>query len=128
MQRTKGMRESKRRYPIGAELINPNETHFRVWAPKARTISVVFMEQEQEQELRVEDGGYFSGSAHCGAGARYKFRVDGGEAFPDPASRSQPDGPHGASCVIDPFAFPWTDQHWPGMKLAGQIIYEFHVC
>ena len=26
----------ERRYPIGAEIIGENETHFRVWAPKAR--------------------------------------------------------------------------------------------
>jgi maltooligosyltrehalose trehalohydrolase len=119
------MMESRRRYPIGAELIAPNETHFRVWAPKARTISVVI--DRGKQELRAEEDGYFSGSAQCGAGARYKFCIDGGEAFPDPASRFQPDGPHGASCVIDPFAFRWTDQDWPGMKLTDQVLYEFHV-
>ena len=31
----------KRRYPIGAELVDENETHFRVWAPKAQRVDVV---------------------------------------------------------------------------------------
>ena len=35
------MSDVKRRYPIGAELIGENQTHFRVWAPKAREIDVV---------------------------------------------------------------------------------------
>jgi maltooligosyltrehalose trehalohydrolase len=78
--------------------------------------------------LTAEDGGYFAGSVDCGAGARYKFRINQGKSFyPDPASRFQPDGPHGSSCVVDPFAFKWKDAHWRGMELAGQIIYEFHV-
>jgi hypothetical protein len=28
------MSQAERRYPIGAELIGENQTHFRVWAPK----------------------------------------------------------------------------------------------
>ena len=31
----------KRRYPIGAEVIDGNQTDFRVWAPKARELDVV---------------------------------------------------------------------------------------
>ncbi|MBV9009654.1 MAG: malto-oligosyltrehalose trehalohydrolase [Verrucomicrobia bacterium] len=119
------MTERRRRYPIGAELIAPNETHFRVWAPKLRTLEVVI--GTEVHPLAREEAGYFSCAVKCGADARYKFRVNGGDAFPDPASRYQPDGPHGASCVVDPFAFRWTDESWPGIQLPGQIIYEFHV-
>jgi 1,4-alpha-glucan branching enzyme len=36
------LQQAKRRYPIGAELIGENQTHFRVWAPKAREVDVVF--------------------------------------------------------------------------------------
>src|SRR5882724_6097036 len=46
--------------------------------------------------LTAESGGYFSGAANAGSGACYRFRVNGAENFyPDPASRFQPDGPHG---------------------------------
>jgi maltooligosyltrehalose trehalohydrolase len=121
---------NKRRYPIGAEIIGQNETHFRVWAPKAKALDVVLDPDSSPkfQPLTREEGGYFAGSVECGAGAHYKFRIDRGEtSYPDPASRFQPDGPHGNSCVVDPFAFKWKDSNWPGVKLPGQIIYEFHV-
>jgi len=37
------MTEAKinRRYPIGAELIGDGQTHFRVWAPKAKQLEVM---------------------------------------------------------------------------------------
>src|SRR5947207_15455343 len=115
----------QRRYPIGAEIIGENETHFRVWAPKAKGLAVV--SDNKTYPLTSEAGGYFAGSAHCGAGERYKLQIGDGAAFPDPASRFQPEGPHGPSCVVDPFSFQWTDTTWRGVKLAGQIIYELHI-
>jgi len=53
--------------------------------------------------------------------------LDGGDAFPDPASRFQPQGPHGPSRVVDPAPFPWTDAGWRGIGPDGQVIYELHV-
>src|SRR4029078_5261805 len=61
------------------------------------------------------------------AGSRYWFRLDGKETFPDPASRFQPDGPHGPSQVVDPHAFRWTDDEGAGVDLPGQVMYEMHV-
>ena len=124
----------QRRYPIGAEIISKNETHFRVWAPKANMLDVV-LEPSSERSvertfhpLTQERDGYFSGTVTCGVGARYRLRLNRSEKFhPDPASRFQPNGPHGSSYVVDPFAFKWTDANWRGVKLAGQVIYEFHV-
>ena len=52
-----------------------------------------------------------------GHGARYRFRLDGGDAFPDPASRFQPEGPHGPSQVVDPTRFRWTDAAWQGADI-----------
>ena len=125
---------STRRYPIGAELIGESKTHFRVWAPKAQHVELVLEESTAKNAkrtfhpLEAEQGGYFSGVANVGAGACYRFRVNKAEHFhPDPASRFQPEGPHGSSCVIDPTTFKWTDSEWPGVKLKGQIIYEMHV-
>ena len=124
----------QRRYPIGAEIISKNETHFRVWAPKANTLDVVLEPSSERSAERTfhpltqERDGYFSGTVTCGVGARYRLRLNRSEKFhPDPASRFQPDGPHGSSYVVDPFAFKWTDANWRGVKLAGQVIYEFHV-
>jgi maltooligosyltrehalose trehalohydrolase len=126
------MSHPKRHYPIGAELIGPDQTHFRVWAPKAQQVDVVLHDKAATDSdqifhaLAPEKGGYFSGTANAGAGASYRFRVND-RFYPDPASRFQPDGPHGASCIVDPAGFRWTDSHWPGITLRGQIIYEMHV-
>jgi maltooligosyltrehalose trehalohydrolase len=122
----------KRRYPIGAEPIGPDQTHFRVWAPKARQVDLVLEENAVKDSrqtfhaLAPEKGGYFCGSVDAGAGACYRFRVND-RLYPDPASRFQPDGPHGPSCIIDPALFRWTDSRWPGIALKGQIIYEMHI-
>src|SRR5713101_2528260 len=126
---------AKRRYPIGAELIGADETHFRVWAPKAKHVDLVIEENAAKNAKRTfhplepEEDGYFSGAARVGAGACYRFRVDNNpENFhPDPASRFQPDGPHGSSCVVDPMEFQWTDAQWPGVKMKGQVVYEMHI-
>ena len=124
----------QRRYPIGAELIGDGRTHFRVWAPKAKRLDVV-LESSPENEaertfhpLAAESGGYFSAVIAADAGAFYRFRVNEAESFhPDPASRSQPQGPHRSSCVVDPARFRWSDQQWKGLRMPGQIIYEMHV-
>jgi maltooligosyltrehalose trehalohydrolase len=58
----------------------------------------------------------------------YRFSLDGSDRLlPDPASRFQPEGPHGPSRIIDPGGFPWTDHDWKGVRLEGQVIYEMHI-
>ena len=124
---------TSRRYPIGAELIGQNQTHFRVWAPKAQDVDVVLEESAKKDAERTfhplerEEDGYFSGVANAAAGALYRFRVNKAEHFhPDPASRFQPHGPHGSSCVVDPTQFAWTDSKWRGVNMKGHVIYEMH--
>src|SRR5205823_1067699 len=74
-----------------------------------------------------EENGYFSGHvSKAGPGMLYKFGVGSG-SFPDPASRFQPEGPHGPSQIVDPRGFQWTDQQWQGVTREGQVIYELHV-
>jgi maltooligosyltrehalose trehalohydrolase len=129
------MSSVKRRYQIGAEVIGENQTHFRLWAPKAREVDVVVEEGPDSKRtfhsLTTEADGYFSGGVNVGAGTRYRFRLNRGQnCYPDPASRFQPDGPHGPSCIINPRQFQWTDSQWLGPAVAGlkgQIIYEMHV-
>jgi len=78
--------------------------------------------------LDREEGGYHAGwAAGLGAGTRYRFRVDGRGPFPDPASRCQPEGPHGPSEVVDPESFAWSDAAWKGAGSAKQVIYEVHL-
>src|SRR4051794_11149743 len=122
---------SERKYPIGAEARAGAGTHFRVWAPKRRRVEVV-LEHDRGRvavELDAEAGGYFARLVpEARAGTHYRFRLDGDASlYPDPASRFQPEGPHGPSQVIDPTAFRWTDNGWRGVGLKGQVLYEFHV-
>ncbi|HEY7288960.1 MAG TPA: malto-oligosyltrehalose trehalohydrolase [Vicinamibacterales bacterium] len=115
-----------RRLPIGSEYQRNDTTHFRVWAPAAQAVEVAF-EDGRLVPLQPEKGGYFSGLAASQPGDRYRFRLDGDRAYPDPASRYQPDGPHGPSEIVDPSAFSWTDQAWRGASLKGQVLYELHI-
>src|SRR5512132_3296825 len=129
---TREIRQVQRRYPIGAELIGPDQAHFRVWAPKFGRVDLVLEDSAAKnqsqtfQALEADENGYFSGAAKAGAGDRYRFRVNN-NFYPDPASRFQPDGPHGSSCIVDPTRFQWSDAEWPRLKLKGQIFYEMHI-
>jgi maltooligosyltrehalose trehalohydrolase len=100
--------------------------HFRVWAPRVPRVEVEL--GDQRIRLDPEPQGYHAGLVRAaGAGMRYAYRLDGGAAYPDPASRFQPAGPHGPSEVIDPRAFPWSDGRWPGVPRQGQVVYEMHI-
>lgn len=120
-----------RRVPIGAE-VQASGVDFRVWAPDRRTVHVAPFSgcmAGSRIPLQPETGGYFSTFvAGVVDGDRYGYSLDGDErVFPDPASRFQPDGPHGSSQVVDPGVFTWSDSTWPGAEMAGQVLYELHV-
>src|SRR4051812_11227736 len=114
----------RRRFPIGAEPVDSRTTHVRLWAPRPRLVEVITA-GGRRTALAPEDRGYVSATIEAQAGDRYQFRVDGGEKlYPDPASRFQPEGPHGPSQIVDPTVFPWTDAAWPGVRADGQVVYE----
>jgi maltooligosyltrehalose trehalohydrolase len=116
----------KRRLPVGAE-VAAEGVDFRVWAPRRSRVEVV-LDGGVVETLEPEPGGYFRGLIeNAGAGSRYRFRLDGGVTVPDPASRFQPDGPHGPSEVIDPATFEWSDAGWRGALMTNAIMYELHV-
>ena len=123
--------DARRRYSIGAETLPGDGVHFRVWAPARREVAVAV--DGGTVALAREGGsdaaGYFSGIApRAHAGARYSFRLDGDDkAYPDPASRFQPEGPHGPSEVVDARGFAWTDPDWRGVPPDRRVIYEMHV-
>ena len=120
---------TKRRWPIGADLIGTNRTHFRVWAPQCRGIElVVEAPTALPVPLQAEGNGYFSTSLDLGADALYRYRLDDSNILcPDPCSRYQPQGPFGPSQVIDPALFRWSDSGWSGVQPQGCVIYEMHV-
>jgi len=111
---------------IGAAPGRDGATVFRVWAPTAERVRVV-VEGVGERDLEAEARGYWSLEAEdAPAGTRYAFRIDDGEARPDPASRSQPDGVHGLSEVVAS-DFEWTDAGFRNPSLDRHVLYELHV-
>jgi maltooligosyltrehalose trehalohydrolase len=77
--------------------------------------------------MRAAGRGWWELDAAAAAGADYGFRLDGGDPLPDPRSRSQPNGVHGLSRLVDHSAFRWTDAGWRGLPLAGAVLYELHI-
>ncbi|HEX6911497.1 MAG TPA: malto-oligosyltrehalose trehalohydrolase [Longimicrobium sp.] len=117
------------RLPLGANVVDDG-VEFRVWAPASRRVDVIVYGPDAQavHPLDAQADGWFRGVVPgIGAGARYRYRLDEKDAFPDPASRWQPDGVHGPSAVVDPSAFRWTDEGWRGVPLEEVVIYEVHV-
>jgi maltooligosyltrehalose trehalohydrolase len=117
-----------RRLPVGAEVQPQGGVHFRVWAPRCRDIALE-IEGLPPLALKPEPNGYFSATVpEARPGMRYRFRADGQQdALPDPASRFQPEGPHGPSEIVDPAGFAWNDAVWRGRPRQELVLYEMHV-
>jgi maltooligosyltrehalose trehalohydrolase len=98
--------------PRGCGLVD-----FSVWAPNARSVSVL------GRELDPGDDGIYSGTVETQPGDDYTYRLDGGEEWPDPCSRFQPEGVRGPSRVVDTAAFEIR----PGPKLDELVLYELHL-
>jgi maltooligosyltrehalose trehalohydrolase len=111
----------------GAFILPNAGVEFRIWAPERQSVEVV-LNGEPGIPLAKNGDGYFTRMiSEASAGHRYRYRLDGIETLADPASRFQPDGVDGPSEVIDTSAFAWTDSKWPGITIAGQVLYEMHI-
>jgi maltooligosyltrehalose trehalohydrolase len=137
-QAFEAVKTARRPLTLGA-IFDGTATTFRVWAPERKSVEVVqhvgagfpgLSAVEGSRTLTRDDHGYWSGRyAGVGPGVRYQYRLDGSDdsVFPDPASRWQPDGVHGASMVIDPSRFEWTDGAWVPPTSRDLVFYELHV-
>lgn len=114
----------------GAEILPGGGVRYRTWAPE-KEVRVVVADSEgrsrRELSLGTESGGYRGTVDDRGrAGDRYKYRFEGND-WPDPASRFNPEGVHGAAEVIDPRDYHWQDAGWTAPPLSELIIYELHI-
>ena len=103
---------------------------FRLWAPLPERVELVFPDVDDAAVYPMtpeRDGYLLSPAVPAPAGTRYAFYLDGkrDKAYPDPASRYQPEGVHGPSEVID--LAPPATEGWKGHGLAGAVIYELHI-
>jgi maltooligosyltrehalose trehalohydrolase len=116
------------RLAMGARPLPGGATAVRVWAPRAREVRVV-LPQGGGRAVALQpqsDGTHAATVPELPPGSDYALRLDGGPPLPDPVSRWQPHGVHGASRVVDPDAFAWTDGAWRGLPLEALVFYELH--
>lgn len=113
---------------MGANYLGEQRCSFCVWAPRCEEVEVLITGPSPRTHL-LNRGlrGYHSAVLEGVApGTRYFYRLNGDTQRPDPASRFQPEGVHGASEVLEP-DFPWEDAGWFGLPLRDYILYEVHV-
>lgn len=112
---------------LGALYRGGGVCEFRVWAPRAQSVEVHFVEpRERVVPLAARDRGYHESLVEgVEEGALYWLRLDGGRERPDPASRLQPRGVHGPSAVVAPGPAP--EGGWLGLPLDAYVFYELHV-
>ncbi len=106
----------------------PAGVRFKVWAPKPQRVEIELADTRELVLMdRDADDMWSAVVPQARPGTRYWYRLDGRVARPDPYSRSQPEGPHGPSEVVDPNAFRWRDENWRGQGIQGLVIYQLHI-
>src|SRR5271170_7146655 len=98
---------------------------FRVWAPRARRVAVVYPERRRRPvPLHSVENGYFEGTdPDARPGESYWLSVDG-RRVPDPTSRSQPLGSGGPSALVDLRALGANAASPTAVPLARAVLYQ----
>jgi maltooligosyltrehalose trehalohydrolase len=125
---------SPARAAFGADLVPGIGTRFRLWAPSCPRVELEVLQATRwvSHPMSVSAEGWHELMvAEAGAGFRYRFKVhmDSGTSLtvPDPASRSNPDGVHGPSEVINANRHEWRTAAWRGRPWSEAVIYELHI-
>ena len=122
--------------PFGASLLPAGGARFRLWAPSSPRVALQVQAQDDGAPLRLamhagQDGWHEIDVADAQAGWCYRFIVQSGDAqelaVPDPASRSNPQGVHGASEIVDPREYAWRNPAWSGRSWPDAVLYELHM-
>ncbi len=109
---------------FGATYLGNGRTHFRLWAPGQKKIDLDIDGRRIPMAPRAK--GWFEAEAEAAPGAAYLYRLESGQALPDPASRGQADDVHGPSLVVDPNAYRWRHPEWRGRPWHETVLYELH--
>jgi len=112
---------------LGATYLGNNRCQFIVWVPSKEKVEVHIISPEELIIPMDKDpqGYYWAVVDGIRPGALYYYRLESDIERPDPASRFQPQGVHGPSCVTDS-DYSWQDDNWKGLLLDKYIIYELH--
>lgn len=110
--------------PPGAWPTGEGRWRFRLWAPDAQRVELVL--EGGALAMDPDSDGWFSVETAAEDGARYRYRIDGDNEVPDPASRWQPEGVHGPS-ALHRDAYAWRNDEWRGRPWREAVVYELHV-
>lgn len=110
---------------FGATILADGRVRFRLWAPGQTSVAVM-IGNGPALSMHPEFGGWFTATAACPAGARYRYRLADGTLVPDPAARAQADDVHGQSLVVDPTTYRWRNPGWTGRPWRETVLYELH--
>lgn len=131
--------------PMGGNLLDTGGATFRVWAPAAREVRVLWdyakttggdWVHNRAGQLRQTGDGFWAGFVpDLKEGARYMFYVvgpvGGTEGLKrDPYARDLSDEPIWPECqclLVDPATFPWHDQGYRPPPYHELVIYQFHI-
>lgn len=111
---------------IGINFTKTGEASINIWAPEKESVKVLVNDTSRIPLVKTDFGYWQLISDQVKPGDRYKLVFEGQQILPDPASVSQPGGPHNASEAIDIAAYNWTDKSWENIPLEEYIIYELH--
>src|SRR5216684_4106079 len=105
-----------------------------VWAPSAKSVELVTPERRVPLYPRTAgraEAGYWQIEVDDSVLAHgYRYSIDGGEPIPDPRSKWQTDGVHGASHLVDIERLNAAQERAPrfvAKPLRDAVIYELHV-
>lgn len=113
---------------FGVTPLSDDWYRFVTWGPSLSSLSLILYEKDRRVIPMTCDGcGFHSAEVQTIPGTQYRYRLPDGRELPDPASRFQPDGVHGASAIVNTSAFQWADGQFEGPSLSEMIIYELHV-
>jgi maltooligosyltrehalose trehalohydrolase len=112
----------------GALLDEQRRARFLVWAPEIDELQLHQVAPvDRLIPMRKRSDGYFEATIEEAVpDLRYFYRLPDGNDRPDPASRLQPDGPHGPSALVD-LRWDWQALDWRGLPMEQYVIYELHV-
>lgn len=118
-----------KRLPLGAVYLGRKRSSFVVWSPGSEAVDVrILAPRARTVRLQKEASGYHHRILEgIKPGTLYVYRLDGLIERPDPASRCQPHGPLGPSCVTDP-RFAWKDSQWRGLPLSDYVLCDDPQC
>jgi maltooligosyltrehalose trehalohydrolase len=105
-----------------------------LWAPSSAAVTLELTlpgaDAPTRHAMRNLHGWHETEVAEACEGASYRYLVETREgplAVPDPASRCNPQGVHGASMIVDPNAYSWRFPEWRGRSWPDAVLYELHI-